>query len=73
MIIHPFREFDSVVVLVPVRDRNGATFPAGTRAAIVDLGPDYAFVEIFEQDGTGHGPYDVSLTDLRLIEHAQAA
>ena len=73
MSIHPFREFDTVVVLVPVCERNGATFPAGTRAAIVDLGPDYALVEIVEQDGTVHGPYDVSLTDLRLIEHVRAA
>jgi hypothetical protein len=73
MSVHPFREFDSVVILVPVGERNGTTFPPGTRAAIVDLGPDYALVEVVEQDGTAHGPYDVSLTDLRLIEHARAA
>ncbi len=70
---HPFREFDSIVVLVPLGEPDGVTFPAGTRAAIVDLGPDYALVEIVEQDGTVHGPYDVSLTDLRLIEHTRAA
>jgi imidazole glycerol phosphate synthase subunit HisF len=71
--VHQFWEFDSVPVLVPVGERNGTTFPAGTRAAIVDLGPGEALVEIVEQDGTAHGPYDLSLTDLRLIEHARAA
>ncbi|MDQ6804182.1 MAG: hypothetical protein M3065_04290 [Actinomycetota bacterium] len=73
MSAHPFHEFDCVVVLVPLGDPDDATFPAGTRAAIVDLGPDYALVEIVEQDGTVHGPYGVGLTDLRLIEHAPAA
>jgi len=67
---HPFREFDSVEVLVPLGGPSGVEIPVGTRAAIVDLGDDHAFVEVVEDDGRVHGPYDVSLSDLRLIAHA---
>jgi hypothetical protein len=60
-------------VLARFGEPDGAMFPTGTCAAIVDLGADYALVEIVEQEGIVHGPYDVALTDLRLIEHARAA
>lgn len=65
-----FAEFDSVEVLVPIGDPGGSRLPAGARAAIVDLASDYAFVEVVEDDGRVHGPYDVSLSDLRPFEPA---
>ncbi|HWY89636.1 MAG TPA: hypothetical protein VNY31_03105 [Solirubrobacteraceae bacterium] len=69
------REFDTVELLVPVSEPDGLTFPAGTRAAIVDLRPgaDYALVEIVRDDGMAYGPFGVALVDLRVIEHAHAA
>lgn len=67
------KEFDVVELLVPVGEPDGPTFPVGTRAAIVDLGPDYALVEIVEKDGMAHGPFGVALADLRLVKHAHAA
>lgn len=67
------KEFDVIELLVPVGETDGPRFPAGTRAAIADLGPDYALVEIVEKDGTTYGPFDVALADLRLVEHAHAA
>jgi hypothetical protein len=65
-----FKEFDIVDVLTPLTEPGGPTFAAGTRATIVDLGSDYAFVEIALDDGSIHGPFDVRLTDLRVVEHA---
>lgn len=65
-------EFDTVELLVPVSEPDGLTFPLGTRAVIVDLGPDYALVEIVEEDGMAYGPFGVALTDLRVVEHAHA-
>lgn len=67
-----FREHDVVELLIPVGEPDGHTFPAGTRAAIVDLCPDYALVEVVLEDGTAYGPFDVSVADLRVIEHAPA-
>lgn len=65
-----FREFDSVEVLAEFGESDERIFPAGTRAAIVDLGSDYALVEVVEQDGRAYGPYAVALSDMRLIVHA---
>lgn len=67
-----FRELDTVEVLVPLATPGGPRFAAGIHAAIVDLGPDDALVEIVETDGHVHGPYGVAFSDLRLISHAPA-
>jgi hypothetical protein len=65
-----FRELDSVEMLVAMDSSDGPCWPAGTRAAIVDLGSDHALVEVVEQDGRAYGPYAVALSDMRLIAHA---
>lgn len=65
-----FREHDSVELLVSLDGADGPCWPAGTRAAIVDLGSDHALVEVVEQDGRAYGPYAVALSDMRLIAHA---
>jgi hypothetical protein len=68
------RELDTVELLVPVSEPDGHAFPAGSRAAIIDLPPgaDYALVEIVNEDGMTYGPFGVALVDLRVIEHARA-
>ncbi|MHB1537119.1 MAG: hypothetical protein ACYCUM_11680 [Solirubrobacteraceae bacterium] len=71
MVLHPFRELDTVEALTSFGDRSGEEFPAHTRAVIVDLGGDYALVEVVDDDGRVHGPFDVASTDVRLVAHTE--